>query len=159
MKALALGVLAMGLVACLDPIHDRDVSDLGDEAPGISQGPLHRAGQPCTTCHSGEGPANAVFSVAGTIYAVRGAGDVQPGATVTLTDAKGISNTFTTNEAGNFFALEKDYAPTFPLHATVEYGGEASRMLTRLGRDGGCASCHRGAGTASKMGAVYVRKL
>ena len=52
----------------LDPVHDGQVSALGAEDSSIPVGEYHRAGQPCTVCHGGEGPAKEVFSVAGTIY-------------------------------------------------------------------------------------------
>ena len=64
-------LIAAGAVfACGDPTHDRAVEVLGGEAPGVPEGPLHRPGQPCVTCHGDSGPASGEFSLAGTVYAL-----------------------------------------------------------------------------------------
>src|SRR5690348_913971 len=67
--------------SCSDPVHSDEVAALGPEADGVRPGPLHRAGQPCMTCHGGSGPAGAVFAVAGTVFktadAREGIADVQ----------------------------------------------------------------------------------
>jgi len=40
--------LSAATAACQDAVHDDEVSALGPEAPGVSPGPDHRPGQPCT---------------------------------------------------------------------------------------------------------------
>ena len=56
-----------------DPVDDMAVAALGDEVPNIPPGPYHRAGQPCSVCHGGQGPASTVFSMAGTVFNANGA--------------------------------------------------------------------------------------
>jgi hypothetical protein len=153
----------LALVACDDPIHDAEVTALGPEDPSVPQGPLHRPGQPCLLCHSN-------FSIAGTVY---NEDLVTPfsSATVTLVDASGSTTQATTNAAGNFFILASDWTPVYPIGSYAVDGGGAvfgvtvvgndpnspSEMLTHIGRDGSCASCHFGAGpSASSPGPVYA---
>lgn len=152
----------LALVACDDPVHDAEVTALGPEDPSVPPGPLHRPGQPCVVCHSN-------FSIGGTVYNE----DLVtpfPNATVTLVDASGISTQATTNTAGNFFILASDWTPVYPIGSYAADSGTVfgvtvvgtntnspSEMLTHIGRDGSCASCHFGAGpSASTPGPVYV---
>jgi hypothetical protein len=160
--ALVVPVL-LAFAACADPVHDAEVAALGPENPSVPEGPLHRPGQPCLLCHSD-------FSVAGTVY-----NDdlVTPlsGATVTLVDSTGSTTQATTNSAGNFFILASDWTPVFPIGSYEDDAGmpvfgvtvvgtdpnSPSQMLTHIGRDGSCASCHFGAGPSTTTpGPVYV---
>jgi hypothetical protein len=152
----------VALVACADPVHDAEVTALGPEDPNVPPGPLHRPGQPCLVCHSD-------FSVAGTVY---NEDLVTPfsGATVTLVDAIESMTQATTNSAGNFYVLESDWKPVFPIGSYETDGGAVfgvtvvgadpnspSEMLTHIGRDGSCASCHFGAAPSGDTpGPVYV---
>ena len=138
------------LGACvLDPVPDQRSADLGDETPGIPQGPNHRAGQPCLACHD-------EFSVAGTVYAVRGESTPAVLADVLLTDVNGKTATATTNAVGNFFIPVSSWAPTYPLHARVSYEGVSAEMTAIIGRDGSCASCHANPSSRISAGPVYV---
>ena len=56
--AIAVCLLATS-TSCTDPLRDREIEALGDEAPGVSPGPEHRPGQPCVLCHSDGGPASS----------------------------------------------------------------------------------------------------
>lgn len=156
--ALAGAVAATFAGACYDPVHADAVAQLGPEVAGVPEGLTHRAGQPCTTCHGGDGPGDPTFSVAGTIYRVRGGTDPMPNATVIVIDATGTTKTVTTNEVGNFRIEEREWAPTFPLRVEVEAEGARRTMVTPIGRNGGCATCHRGAGSSSQMPGVYLKE-
>jgi hypothetical protein len=165
MKRTAIFVLAAALAwSCGDPVHNAQVDALGPEAAGVPEGPTHRPGKPCLTCHGGQGPADAEFSVAGTIYQTA-APDSPPavGATVRVFDATqqldGTPRTFTTNAAGNFYVRKSEWAPFFPLHdIAVSYPGidTPTIMHTNVGRDGSCGSCHFDPKGANTHGHVYV---
>lgn len=157
--ALALAVvLALGATSCDDPVHSDAVDALGPEVAGIPRGPRHRAGQPCLTCHGGQGPGSPEFSFGGTVFSVRGGTQAVEGATVLLKDARGATITRTTNDVGNFYIEQSQWSPVFPVFVTVSYGGEERVMATRIGGSGSCATCHRGAGDSQHMPAVYLRE-
>ena len=163
--------------ACANPVHDDAVTALGPEAPGVPPGPTHRPGQPCLTCHGGQGPAGVQFSIGGTAYenqrlplsdgAPAPASPPLVGATVELTDSSDLGDgsdgasspsatqTTTTNSVGNFFILESQWAPVFPIgglgpsHEIQICAGSCASstvakafMITAIGRDGSCADCH-----------------
>jgi hypothetical protein len=136
MRRTALLVVSVALAclgACANPVHDDAVSALGPEASGVSPGPTHRPGQPCLTCHGGQGPASVQFSIAGTAYEnqrlppvdgeATAASAPLVGATVQLTDSSDLNDamtsastgTATTNSVGNFFILASQWAPVFPI--------------------------------------------
>ena len=141
--------LSLALLQCADPEHQAQVDALGGETPG-GPGPTHRPGQPCLTCHGGDGPSKTDFAVAGTIFqtADRGAAGLS-GGTVIVYDSSDPSTptmkTATTNAAGNFY-FGTDWSPVYPLHdITLDYPGISPprpKMHTRVGRDGSCATCH-----------------
>ena len=121
--------------ACYDPVHLDAVAALGPETPGIPPGPTHRAGQPCSTCHSGDGPADDELALGGTLYAVRGSSAPLGGGSVTVTDARGESRTMVSNEAGNFFLRKSEWRPTFPLRVVVAADGVQREMIKMCIRD------------------------
>ena len=86
---IGLGLTLALASACYDPVHQDDVAALGDEDPNVAPGAFHRPGQPCLTCHSGSGPGDAIFSIAGTAYQVRGGTLPLDSAMITITDAQG----------------------------------------------------------------------
>ena len=159
--ALAVGALAGILSAdtscSLDPVHDGEVKALGPEDPGIPIGQYHRAGQPCTVCHGGEGPANMVFQLAGTIY-------YQPynvampqnpvgvdQAYVRIKDDDGNNHCFVTNCMGNFFVTPDAFGQKglkFPFLVSAQkvtgtQSGGVSSMVGHIGRESSCSNCHR----------------
>lgn len=166
MQRASLGMLlvvlafAIGATSCIDPVHSDAVARLGPEKAGVPEGPTHRPGQPCLTCHGGDGPGPS-WVAAGTIYQVRG--DLSKplvGGLVDLEDYTGKTYTATTNEVGNFWIEEGQWAPVFPLHVIVYDGARATKatMTSRIGRDGGCGLCHQGAeATRTTMPAVYLK--
>ena len=148
-----LGIIlaALTLAMCsFEPVGDEASADLGDEAPGVPEGPTHRPGQPCLVCHADD------YSAAGTIYAVKGDSRGVAGAVVLLSDVNGATATATSNEVGNFFLSVDAWKPTYPIHAQVTIGDVTATMSSIIGRDGSCASCHVEPQSRVSAGQVYV---
>ncbi len=175
-----LATLAALDAGCADPVHDAEVTALGPEAPGVSPGPTHRPGQPCLTCHGGEGPGGLTFVTAGTVYAYPyGVTPKQgvSGGVVHLVDANGSGFDATTNSVGNFYVTTDQWSPTFPLgglsqdagppanaciptsDSVAEYGGQISVAGPPVG---GCKAPvmpmlgSTGANEAIDRGGVYA---
>lgn len=155
-RLLALLALASG-VACYDPVHEDGVANLGGEQPGTAPGPFHRAGQPCLVCHSYDGPSDTKLAIAGTVYATRGSSAPLDSATITVTDALGVSRGLLSNGAGNFYVRADEWQPTFPVRVKLEAEGVTRTMTTSIGRDGSCATCHRNPGDRTFMPGVFLR--
>ncbi|HTB78897.1 MAG TPA: hypothetical protein VK762_36895 [Polyangiaceae bacterium] len=151
-------VLATGasIAACADATHDEQVQALGGEAPGVAAGPEHRPGQPCLVCHGGEGPASSSFSVAGTVYALFKESAPAVGAQVQIEDITGAVFRAPTNAAGNFYVTTSQWQPTYPTQMQVSLMAATNQMLTHVGRDGSCATCHQSLSGPSSPGPVYV---
>jgi len=100
-SARACGLVACvaigALSACADPVQSHQVDALGGEQPSIPEGPLHRAGQPCVTCHGEHGPADTEFRFAGTVYQDAIGKVPVPDAKVTFIDSKGKTHETGTN--------------------------------------------------------------
>ena len=149
-RVCALAVIAAAF-AC-DPVTENAVSALGGEVPGVPHGPLHRPGQPCLLCHGN-------FSVAGTVYEKPSSPIGLAGAVVSLTDSTQQTYVFeATNEAGNFYVKNDDWSPVFPLsHVTVTVPGvKPVKMLSDIGRNGGCGSCHLNPAGPASAGHVCI---
>jgi hypothetical protein len=142
----------------LDPVHSQAVSNLGPETFGLHKGPTHRPGQPCLTCHGGQGPGSPELSVAGTVYKTLPATDWLEGATVTLKDASGTIRQLTTNRTGNFLVDKGEWTPVYPMLVSVAFGGFSVDMETHVGRSGSCADCHTDPTSVSSAGHVYLVK-
>jgi hypothetical protein len=134
--------------SCTDPVRDREIEALGDEAPGVSPGPEHRPGQPCVVCHSDGGPASGKpFAVAGTVYSsptgFEGARDIE----VRFVDAANGAPTVPvfTNAVGNFFVRESEWPDLrYPFKvALFRNNTVAAQMATTVNREGSCNFCHR----------------
>jgi hypothetical protein len=159
---LLLVALAAGAASCLDPVHDEAVDALGPERRGVREGPNHRPGQPCRTCHGGLGPASAELAIAGTVYAARGVLEPLAGVTIALTDATGETRRTASNEVGNFFIGAESWSPSFPVTVRLEDvradDARGKAMETPIRRTGDCATCHHGAdGEPTHMPPVYLR--
>ena len=142
-------------IACGDPVHDRAVEALGPELAGVQPGPTHRPGQPCLTCHAGDGPADFEMAFGGTVFAYAEGGAAASGATVRLIDANQKTFETTTNCAGNFWVPKHAFAATFPVLAAATLGNTAEVMRTVM-RDGSCNGCHTPQASASSPGQVWV---
>ncbi len=154
-RMLLLLLPAVALVAACDedPVHTAAVNALGPEVAGIPKGEYHRAGQPCVTCHGGEGPAKEVFTMGGTVFYGPAAGSNVPvgvgNATVYLEDDSQSQFQVVTNCVGNFYIQPGDWPghPQFPVTVTVQGAPENTNlqvsMQSHIGRDGSCADCHQ----------------
>jgi hypothetical protein len=155
MRACLFGFVALSASCDLNPVHDDAVADLGAEAPGVPPGPLHRPGQPCLVCHDGS-TATPALSVGGTVYAVLGSGTPLADVTVNLTGENGSTFASVTNAAGNFYVLQNEWQPVYPLRSNLVYAGITSTMSTIIGRDGSCATCHVDPASRISAGRVYL---
>ena len=151
------GIAGIAVTGCGDPVHDDLISSLGPEDPKVPQGPLHRPGQPCLACHGGRGPAQAQFSMAGTVFndPVKTTG--QSGVTVTLTDSDMKVFAPVTNAAGNFLVHADEYTPHYPVHVSLSINQTTQAMTSHVGRDGSCASCHHDPVGTESPGHVYIQ--
>jgi hypothetical protein len=154
-KLPALPLVLAGLAAaCSDPVRAQAIAALGDEAPGVRPGPLHRPGQPCLVCHGGEqGPT---FSVAGTVYARAESAVPVSRVTVELLDSEARSFKAITNCAGNFFVRPDEFLPHYPLWITVAAADHRLDMESPVFRDGSCASCHTDPKAPASAGHAYA---
>lgn len=147
-------------VACNDPVHDANVDALGGEAPGVPKGPYHRPGQPCLTCHGGEGPASFVMSFAGTVYAHLAGKAPAWNAIVRVVDANERTYETRTNQVGNFWIPAGRFEPIFPVSAalTLTVGSVTYPrvMQTTMRLDGSCNGCHSGPPSAGSPGQLFV---
>lgn len=135
------GIAALAtFMACRhDPVPQDLIDELGEEQGEPSE--LHRGGQPCLACHSVYEGAEPRMSVGGTIYYEASDGRILPApdVLVEITDSRQVTRKACTNAAGNFWVEHEDWRDaTFPL--TVRAGER--RMISIVGRDGSCASCH-----------------
>ena len=157
-------IAATALAACSDPVHSRQVDDLGGEKPGVPEGPLHRPGQPCVTCHGDYGPADSEFVFAGTVYQDQMETRPLPDAKVSLVDITGKKYETGTNCVGNFFIMKNDYKPSYPVWVTIFFGtagGEpiGKEMSSPIYREGSCATCHADPPGTDAAGHVFLSEM
>lgn len=158
LSTLVAAVAAASFLSCGSPVHDDQVAALGPETEGAEEGPLHRGGQPCLTCHGSLGPGRPEFAVAGTVY--RAIDDMTPvdGAIVTFSSLDNDAIAVRTNAAGNFYVTKSKFPLAFPLHVSISYpglGGEVI-MASRIGRDGSCGDCHADPPSRERFGHIYL---
>jgi hypothetical protein len=142
-----------------DPVHQAQVDALGGETSGVPRGPYHRAGQPCTVCHGGEGPASTPFVVAGTIFADPAERVGVSGAEVIFVDSLGSSpppGSTVTNCVGNFFLTADTWNPAFPIRVAVASGQTVQQMVGHIGRQGSCGFCHKDPRGLDSPGHVFA---
>jgi hypothetical protein len=137
----SVGIAAVAFLATCryDPVAQEAIDELGDEAG--EPGPNHRVGQPCLACHSTYEGATPAMAVGGTVFYADASGAVlpAPGVLVRMLDSDGVERKACTNEVGNFWVEQKDWADiTYPL--AVQAG--SMKMTSIVGRDGSCAACH-----------------
>jgi hypothetical protein len=143
----------------LDPVHRAGVNNLGKE--NSSQYPpeseYHRPGEPCSLCHSKEGPASTEYVLSGTVFWGPDRYDRRVDqAYVRFLGPGQKTKCFVTNCNGNFFVTADAYRNLqFPLLVSVERvnlpGGKGPadeksfafrRMAGHIGREASCATCH-----------------
>lgn len=157
LSAVVVWALLASTACTIDPVHQDAVAALGREKPGVPRGPLHRAGQPCLTCHGGAGPASTVLSVAGTIYQQDNARVPFANALIKLTDSVGHHIETGTNCVGNFFLQPADFSPVYPMWVAVSYNHQDTNMNTPIFRTGACATCHRDPRGPTSPGHIYFQ--
>jgi hypothetical protein len=155
MKAVSIAAACALTLGCNDPVHDQAVDALGPEAPGVSPGPYHRPGQPCAVCHAPQGPANLVFTLAGTVYQHADSAEPLQNAIVRVVDSAGNRAFTGTNCVGNFYFQQSDFDPVFPVWTTVVYQNEIP-MSTPIFRNRSCAKCHLGSGDAAHVAQIFA---
>jgi hypothetical protein len=149
-----LALLLLAVAACGDPVRDNQVAALGDEAPGVEPGPLHRPGQPCVACHS-NGEAEVDFSLAGTVFQRPTDDAPLAGATIRVIDSSGLQTSTVSNCVGNFFFKSSDFAPRWPVWVKLELGETTVEMSSAISREGSCAACHAQPASPSSPGQLY----
>lgn len=164
-----LGVCAVALAGCGNPVVDSRIAALGDEDPNVAAGEFHRAGQPCVLCHSVYEGASPELSIGGTIFATVMDQIPVDKAMVTLTDSNGETRVVPTNCVGNFYITKDEWIPAFPLQALVTYSVPSAGagvpelrqkpMNSRISRDGSCATCHDGKRTQASVGWIFCEEM
>ena len=142
---LAVLILIFGgsFLSCGDPVLSDAVDAQGNETSGVEKGELHRAGQPCVTCHQQGGPASDFpFTVAGTVFAQPKRQVGVELAEVRMTDADGTKHTAKTNCVGNFKVEKSEWDPKFPILVEVAKGNVRRSMRSPIGREPSCGGCH-----------------
>jgi hypothetical protein len=142
-------------VSCGDPVHEQRLAALGDEAPGVPAGPLHRPGQPCGVCHGPDGPAARAFAIAGSVYHSPSSDEPLGNVTVRLLDASGTSYATDTNCAGNFYLPESEVVLHYPVWVRLERGDERVEMRSAISRETSCAGCHARPASPRSAGQIY----
>ncbi len=142
---LALAVAAVLGASCAEPVHDLQVKALGSEDPAVPLGEFHRAGQPCTTCHGGLGPAARVFSIAGTVFNGPNKAIGEDSVEIELVDSLGYKppGKVLTNCVGNFFVEPAEWDPAFPVIVWMRKGAQLTKMQSHIGREPSCSQCHK----------------
>lgn len=142
---------------CGSPVEDKLIESLGPELEGVAESEYHRPGQPCLACHGQYGGDGPIMSVGGTVFATPHDQIPVEGVTVRVTDARGQTETATSNCVGNFFIEESTWKPVFPLtvNITCPRVPTPKSMGSLIGRDGSCAHCHSGEASLDSPGWVY----
>lgn len=155
-RLLTLAALCLCLSACEDPVLKARAESLGPDLGPYEEGPFHRAGAPCTWCHTKGGDGESKFDLAGTVYDRAGSDRALSGVQVRLFDKHGKTQTLYSNEAGNFFLSEGDLQLDFPLWVKLEFQGETTAMQTPIFRERSCAACHMDPASPERAGRVFL---
>jgi hypothetical protein len=172
LRSLTLGYLVVVLGACIGTSPEQAEADaLGPDPSGEPDGPLHRAGFPCTRCHGDawwqESPT---FRLAGTIYEASSGTRGFNNAEVVVRDAAGRELVARTNRTGNFFFVEEGSTAsqraegrfqipsdfTFPLRVSVRSGNREQTMRGLIWRERSCSACHRDGPDEDNNGQIFV---
>jgi hypothetical protein len=148
-------MVAVAATGCEDPVLREREKSLGPDTGAYPEGPYHRAGDPCTWCHTEGGSADPL-DLAGTVYARKRSKEPLEGVVVRLFDRAGRQATLRSNLAGNFFFEQEELPLSFPLWVQLEYEGEVTAMQTPIRRERSCAACHRDPASPSSVGHVFL---
>jgi hypothetical protein len=100
----------------------------------------HNEGQECLTCHANGTDLQLRWTVAGTVWADSYGTTTRGGATVTVTDAKGVTIQMITDVQGNFYTTQ---AVSFPVTTSASACPNSKAMVAKS-MTGSCnsAGCH-----------------
>lgn len=158
LSTVVAGAAIVSFLSCGSPVHDDAVAALGEDPSGEHEGPLHRAGQPCLTCHGELGPAKPEFAIAGTVYKAIDDRTGVEGAIVTFSTLDNDAVAVQTNAVGSFYVSKSKFPLRFPLHVSISYPGLPGEviMASRIGRAGSCADCHSDPSSREQFGHIYL---
>ena len=116
-------------------------------------------GMACLACHSSNRDAPD-FPLAGTVYPTGHEyddcyGSAAQNARVNITDNRGVTRSFTVNQAGNFYTEPIDGWPVFPIRATVTFNGK-TRVMSGAVNSGDCNTCHTLRGSSGAPGRIAL---
>lgn len=163
-RIFLLALLALTTCGCGSPLRGEDIDSLGEEQ-GEKPSEFHRPGQPCVLCHSAAGGVDPILSIGGTLFFESTDGteakeDLFPAAgfAVVVLDSEGKEHQMQSNDCGNFYVLEKDFKPVYPLATEIrnESGAVTNKMVSRIGRSGSCGSCHLEQKSPQSPGVIRV---
>jgi mono/diheme cytochrome c family protein len=125
---------------------------------GNDGAPIMNPGQDCIACHATENEAPK-FVIAGTVMGASKDDDNcngLSGVKVEITDANGQVITLTTNEAGNFYAEEKDTTIALPYTAKITGPSGKTNQMSTAQSTGACNSCHTAKGANGAPGRITI---
>jgi hypothetical protein len=155
--SVVFAIAIAGVAACaMDPVHTAAVNALGPEVAGVPTGEYHRAGQPCTTCHSDLGPAKTSFTMAGTVFYGPTKAIGVDNAQVIMVDSLNSSFIAYSNCVGNFFVTAEQWKPAFPVLVKIASGGVQIGMISHIGRETSCANCHKDPPYYDSQGHIHL---
>ncbi len=155
-RFFAIALVAALTSACEDPVLRQKAESLGPDPGRYEDGPNHRAGFPCTWCHTDGGTASPILDLGGTVYANPSTTEPLKDVLVHLFDRKGRTLTLPSNRAGNFFLAEGALPLEFPIWVKLEYGDQVTAMQSPIFRERSCAGCHMDPANPASAGHVYL---
>lgn len=164
--------ISVTLLGCIGVSPEQAAADaLGPDTGRFEDGPLHRAGFPCTRCHGDAWWQDSpTFELAGTVYRNRTDSEGVEDAQVVIKDAAGHVLNARTNRAGNFFFVRGGSEPTqkregrfeipfalsYPLRVSVLAGGLLQNMRNPIWREQSCSTCHSGEPDEDNNGRIFT---
>jgi hypothetical protein len=117
-------------------------------------------------CHSKKGGKGPAFSLGGTLFFMPPDSAPLPAENyvVRVLDSEGELFDLVSNRCGNFYLEEKTFKPAFPLNVSTLSRDAVDQqklvsnepMVSRIGRDGSCAACHKHPASSFSPGVVFV---
>jgi hypothetical protein len=161
-----LVALSAAVVSCREPFIKDQIAALGDEAPGFEPNEIHRPGSPCVLCHSKRGGKGPEFSLGGTLFFRPPNSEPLPAENyvVRVLDSEGELFDLVSNRCGNFYLPKETFEPAFPLNVSIFSRDPTDPqklianepMVSRIGRDGSCAACHKHPESSFSPGVSFV---
>jgi hypothetical protein len=107
----------------------------------------HRLGEDCLTCHrvGGTAPANATFTVAGSVYSGN-SGAVGASVMLYMPTTMALTTTMITDKTGNFYSTLSVYNPMVGANTKV-----GNNSMGGLVVNGSCNGCHSPVGGTGRI--------